>query len=89
MKAEELAATLTFAEYGDRHAQERAIKQALRSYGLACAMAERERCAERALSLKVESDIYLSSAHNFACFDVAFAIRSRPTGDELMKEIDE
>ena len=78
MKAEEVAVQILSALHGGdvnaSHASVPLIEPFLRSYGLACAMAERERCAE---------------IIRYSCIDdIEQELRSRPVGDELMKEIE-
>lgn len=81
MKAEELAAALVAEYSGDELIESIAIE--LRSYGLACAMAEREANA------KVAETTYAKTAFHYELGTaVAQHIRSRPVGDELMKEIE-
>ena len=76
MKAEELVTSLYEAEPTK-------ILESLRSYGLACAMKERERCA----GVADEKDETGAPAWPDG-EEIADAIRSRPVGDELMKEIE-
>lgn len=55
----------------------------LRSYGLACAMAERE------ANVEVAETTYAKTAFHYELGTaVAQNIRSRPVGDALMKEIE-
>lgn len=90
MKAEELAVQILSALHGGgvnaSHGSVPLIEPFLRSYGLACAMKERERCAELAESPYLHYGDDGTEPPDGE--EIANAIRSRPVGDELMKEIE-
>lgn len=70
-----------------------AAEQALRSYGLACALAEREANDQAIANLNLEDQFQDSGddvleAYFYTKAMCMRAIRSRPVGDELMKEIE-
>lgn len=82
MKAEELAREW-FANPPSASNWVEPLATLLRSYGLACAMKEREANA------KVAETTYAKTAFHYELGTaVAQHIRSRPVGDELMKEIE-
>lgn len=85
MKAEELAVQILSALHGGgvnaSHASVPLIEPLLRSYGLACAMKEREANVEVLQAAR-------EAGWPVDLRELRDTIRSRPTGDALMKEIE-